>query len=227
MGCLALFCCFKNCRPNSIAITALIANVIAFAFLIWGLADIVFIRNGIKVLYIISFILLVLTLIMLVLIFIFLNMRNGPSYMTFNKLGKLFCLLIIIFCAIVFVFMIIAEIILIIDYDDLEKDLGKGRNIKGHIWAAVILPGFLAIIASVIIALCANILYKIFNDNISVYQNNSPMNINQISTTSIPNTTNQVVVTGNNVGALPPIVPNNQQQFPVYIQQSGMNDNMK
>lgn len=54
------------------------------------------------------------------------------------------------------------------------------------------------------------------------------MNLNQISTTTVPNITqDQVVVTGNNVGAVPPMVPNNQPQFPVYVQQSGTNINMK
>ena len=73
--------------------------------------------------------------------------------------------------------------------------------------------------------------FEIFNDNIlttiSTYQNNL-VNLNQISTTTVPNITqDQVVVTGNNVGAVPPMVPNNQPQFPVYVQQSGMNINMK
>ena len=231
MGCAPLFCCFKNCRPNSIAFTALIVNVIAFAFLIWGLADIEFSRNSAKALYIIAFIFLALSLIALILILIFLNLRNGPSYITFNNIGKILCLLIILFCIIAIILFVIAEIFLIYDYDDLEKMLGKGRNIPRHDWAAVILPGILGIISSVIVALCANVLYKIFNDNIlttvSAYQNN-PVNLNQISTTTVPNITqDQVVVTGNNVGAVPPMVPNNQPQFPVYVQQSGMNINMK
>ena len=160
MGCVPLFCCFKNCRPNSIAFTALIVNIIAFAFLIWGLADIEFIRNGVKALYIIAFIFLALSLIALILILIFLNLRSGPSYITFNNIGKILCLLTILFCIIAIILFVIAEIFLIYDYDDLEKILGKGRNIPRHDWAAVILPGILGIISSVIVALCANVFLK-------------------------------------------------------------------
>jgi len=80
-------------RPNVIAVIAIISNLIAVAFLIWGLADLFWFRKGRKALYIISFVLLCLTLILLAIILVFLNLRNGPNFMTINKVGKIICLL--------------------------------------------------------------------------------------------------------------------------------------
>ena len=93
------------------------------------------------------------------------------------------------------------------DYADIEKHGGSGRQIPSHDWAAAILPGLLAFINSIITALCANVLYKIFNDDILTsvlaYQNAYPVNVNQNSITNIPN--QDVIVTGNNAGIMPPI----------------------
>ena len=210
MGCLSLFCCFKSMRPNVITLIAIISNLIAVAFLIWGLADLLWYRKGRKALYIISFVLLCLTLILLVIIIVFLNLRIGPNFMTIYKVGK---------------------ILILIDYNDIEDFLGPGRSIPSHDWAAAILPGILGLIASVIVSLCANVLYKIFNDNIltsfDIYQNNNPMNINQNSMTTIPNVQNPVVVvSGNNSGMIPPTNPYNQPK-PVFNSESGINYNNK
>ena len=231
MGCLSLFCCFKSMRPNVIALIAIISNLIAVAFLIWGLADLIWYRKGRKALYIISFVLLCLTLILLVIIIVFLNLRIGPNFMTIYKVGKIICLLIIGLCILAFIFLLISEILILIDYNDIEDLLGPGRNISSHDWAAAILPGILGLIASVIVSLCANVLYKIFNDNIltsfDIYQNNNPMNINQNSMTTIPNVQNPVVVvSGNNSGMIPPTNPYNQPK-PVFNSESGINYNNK
>ena len=51
MGCIGLFCCFKDMRPNVIALVGLVANFIAFVFLIWALADLPWFRNGQSSLY--------------------------------------------------------------------------------------------------------------------------------------------------------------------------------
>ena len=231
MGCLSLFCCFKSMRPNVITLIAIISNLIAVAFLIWGLADLLWYRKGRKALYIISFVLLCLTLILLVIIIVFLNLRIGPNFMTIYKVGKIICLLIIGLCILAFIFLLISEILILIDYNDIEDLLGPGRNISSHDWAAAILPGILGLIASVIVSLCANVLYKIFNDNIltsfDIYQNNNPMNINQNSMTTIPNVQNPVVVvSGNNSGMIPPTNPYNQPK-PVFNSESGINYNNK
>ena len=214
-------------RPNVIALIAIISNLIAVAFLIWGLADLLWYRKGRKALYIISFVLLCLTLILLVIIIVFLNLRIGPNFMTIYKVGKIICLLIIGLCILAFIFLLISEILILIDYNDIEDLLGPGRNISSHDWAAAILPGILGLIASVIVSLCANVLYKIFNDNIltsfDIYQNNNPMNINQNSMTTFPNIHNPVVVvSGNNSEMIPPINPYNQPK-PVFNSESGIN----
>ena len=228
MGCLPLFCCFKNMRPNTISSTAIITNLIALAFLIWGISDIQWdwFKKSRKHLYlffyIISFLFLCLTFIFLILIIVFLNLRIGPNFMTLNKVGKILCLIIIGLCILAFILLLIAEILILIDYNDFENELGPGRNIPSHDWAAVILPGILGLIASVIVTLCVNVLYKIFNDNIltsfDIYQNNSPININQNSMTTIDKVQNQnpvAVVSGNNSEIIPPINPYNQP-LPAY-----------
>ena len=135
------------------------------------------------------------------------------------------------FCILALIFLLIAEILILKDYNDFEDILGPGRNIPSHDQAAAILPGILGLIASVIVSLCANVLYKIFNDNIltsfDIYQNNNPMNINQNSMTTIPNVQNPVVVvSGNNSGMIPPTNPYNQPK-PVFNSESGINYNNK
>ena len=219
MGMLPLFCCFKNCKPNCIALTAFICNLIAFAFLIWGLADIAF-RKGEKALYIIGFILMTISLISVIIVFILLNTRNSSNFITFNNIGKILCLVIIICCLLAFILFLIAEICIIYNYakiedsfNDVEKLTGIDIDIPAHDWCAAIIPGILALIASIIIALCANVLYKIFNDNIMtsvVGAEPNPITLNQNSVTTIPhiNTPSPIVISGNNAGILPPMGKN-------------------
>ena len=154
--------------PNTIAIIGIISNLIAVIFLIWGLADLewsVF-RKARKALYIISFVIFCLTLILMILIIVFANLRSVPNFITFNNIGKILCLITIWLCALAFIFLLIAEILILVDYSDIEEAFGPGRNIPSHDRAAAILPGILGLISSVIVSLCANILYKMFNDNI-------------------------------------------------------------
>ena len=101
-------------------------------------------------------------LLRFIAIFIFLNLIKTESYITFNNIGRIICLIILILCFIGFVFLLVAFIILIVDYADLEKDLGAGRQISSLDWAAVFLPSLLGLIGMVVMALAANILYKIF-----------------------------------------------------------------
>jgi len=217
MGCSPLYCCFKKYQPNCIALTALIFNIIAVAFMIWGLADLewsLIIRKGRKALYIIAFVILCVTLVLLIIVLILLNLRVGSNYITCNNIGRILCLIIAILAILSFIFLIIDEILLIVDYAKWERDYGPGRVIPSHDWAACILPGLLGIIASVIIALCANILYRIFYDNILGtfldYQNNAPVHVNNNSVSTIPNVTQDpVAVTVNNPPIIaPPIIPN-------------------
>ena len=203
MGCIGLFCCFKDMRPNVIALVGLVANFIAFVFLIWALADLPWFRKGPKALYIISFILITLCLIGFIVILIFLNLRAGPHYMTYNTVGKILCLAIAVMSILTFLFLLIGGIIQLVDMADI-------KGLPSHDWAALFVPTIFGLIATVIMALCANILYKIFNDNILTtvtYQQHVIQNVVvQNSTTTIPNTTQNVVITGNNAGTLPPPV---------------------
>ena len=116
------------------------------------------------------------------------------------------CLLIIALCVVSFIVLLIGYSLELKDYSDIERREGPGRIIPNHDWTAAILPGILAFISSIITALCANVLYKIFNDDILTsilaYQNAYPVNVNQNSITNIQN---DVIVTGNNAGIMPPI----------------------
>ena len=217
MGVAPLFCCLKNFRPNVIAIIGIVANVIALIFFIWGVADITWFRNSAKALYIISFILWILILLLLIAIFILLNL-NGPNYYTFNKIGKLFCLIILGFIIVALILLIIGEILLLKDFHDFNKVFKPRSKIPGHEWAAAIISLILCIICSVIIALCANILYKIFDDNLKTNPPAYQVSINQNSVTTIPNmNTNPVIVNVNN----PPNVPSTVitgNEYPVNVQ---------
>ena len=206
MGCISLFCCFRNLQPKIIAITALITNIICVAFLIWAIADLHWIHKRQKVLYIISFVIYIVLLILVIIVLILLLIRQGGKNLTINNIGKILCLLIIALCIIGFILLLIGYIFELKDYADIEKH-EKERFFPDHDWTAAILPGLLAFINSIITALCANVLYKIFNDDILTsvlaYQNAYPVNVNQNSVTNIPN--QDVIVTGNNAGIMPPI----------------------
>lgn len=208
MGCIGLFCCFKDMRPNVIALVGLVTNFIAFVFLIWALADLPWFRNGPKALYIISFILITLCLICFIIILILLNLRTGLNYITYNNVGKILCLAIAVMSILSFILLLIGGILQLVDMADI-------KGLPSHDWAALFVPTIFGLIATIIMALCANILYKIFNDNILTtitYQQHAIQNIIvQNSTATIPNSTQNVVITGNNAGTLPPVVVTTQQ----------------
>ena len=165
MGIAPLFCCFSGKSPNCIVLTGLAASFIALSFLLWGLADLWFDRDGALAIYIIAFIFICISLVGFVLLYIFLNIRKPECTRTFYSIGKIICLIIFIICIIAFVFMLTAFIILIVDYADVEKDM-PGKFFPSHEWAAVFVPSIIALAALVFMILCANILYKIFGDNL-------------------------------------------------------------
>ena len=219
MGVAPLFCCFKNKSENCIVLTGLGSSIVAFSFLIWGLADLWFDKKGVKAIYIITFILVCLCLLAFIALFIILNLKKTGSYRTFNNYGKIFCLAILVMCAISLIFLFIAFIILIVDYADLEND-ASGQQIPSHEWTAVFLPSLLGLICLVIMALAANILFKVFNDKLTGTP--YPVTINQNSMTTYPNIPQPVIFPINN-GPVPPM--GNNQAYPVVVQQSGMNLN--
>ena len=216
MGMAPLFCCFRSQQPNCMALTGLAASIVAFAFMIWGLADLWFDRKGVEAIYIIAFILVCISLVAFIIIFIFLNLRKTESYRTINNVGRIFCLVILIMCFVAFIFLLVAFIILIVDYADVEKEI-PGQFFPSHEWAAVFVPSILGLICLVIMALAANILYKVFYDNVMATP--YPVHITQNSMTTTPNPPQPVIFPVTNGPAYP--TPNNVP-YPVTIQQSGV-----
>jgi len=216
MGIAPLFCCFRSQQPNCMALTGLAASIVAFAFMIWGLADLWFDRKGVEAIYIIAFILVCISLVAFIIIFIFLNLRKTESYRTINNVGRIFCLIILIMCFVAFIFLLVAFIILIVDYADVEKEI-PGQFFPSHEWAAVFVPSILGLICLVIMALAANILYKVFYDNVMATP--YPVHITQNSMTTTPNPPQPVIFPVTNGPAYP--TPNNVP-YPVTIQQSGV-----
>ena len=216
MGIAPLFCCFRSQQPNCMALTGLAASIVAFAFMIWGLADLWFDRKGVEAIYIIAFILVCISLVAFIIIFIFLNLRKTESYRTINNVGRIFCLVILIMCFIAFIFLLVAFIILIVDYADVEKEI-PGQFFPSHEWAAVFVPSILGLICLIIMALAANILYKVFYDNVMATP--YPVHITQNSMTTTPNPPQPVIFPVTNGPAYP--TPNNVP-YPVTIQQSGV-----
>ena len=242
MGASPVFCCLNNQQPKCVTATGLVVNILALAFLIWGVSDLEFKRDGVKAIYIIAFILIILIFFGFIVVFILLSMGKSNSYQTRMALGKVICLLILVATGIAFIFLLIAWIILLVDYSKLHfflKDLRNGEidedediskydwasplddieiegKIIGHEWGAVIVPGIIGLIALIVIALVANYLYKVFRD----YYNSSPQfpetnynNQNTISVT-IPNM-NQPELFPNNNGPVPPMGNNVNNQVEI------------
>lgn len=241
MGMEPLFCCLKDQRPNILAFTGLGAGILAFAFMIWGVADLDFKRKGVEAIYIIAFVLVILCMLAFIALLIFINLRNTTR--TINNLGRIICLVILCMCGVAFIFLLIAFIILIVDYAKLSSVLKHLRNgvdddydgdwaidsvnwnklkIKGHKWGAVFVPSIIGLIALAVMAFIANVLYKFFTDRMNSTPNVYPVNVTQNTMTTIPNYPQPGVFPNNN-GPVPPMV--NNVAYPVTIQQSGVNLN--
>ena len=240
MGVAPLFCCFQNQQPNYMVFTGLGASILSFAFLIWGVADLEYKRKGVQAIYIISFILVILCMLAFIALFIFLNLRRTQAFRTIMNLGRIICLVIICMCGVAFIFMLVAFIILIVDYakfrsflknpwdkdptnyewgDDLSTDLNKedGPSIKDHEWAAIFVPSIITLICRVVMALVANILYKVFYENMN--PTTTAVNVTDTTIPTVPNVPQPGVFPNNN-GPVPPVV--NYAPYPVTIQQSGL-----
>ena len=242
MGVAPLFLCFQNQQPNCMVFTGLGASILSFAFLIWGVADLEYKRKGVQAIYIISFILVILCMLAFIALFIFLNLRRTQAFRTIMNLGRIICLVIICMCGVAFIFMLVAFIILIVDYAKLHSFLksedtdesfddydwatdlsfnkdedGFASSIKSHEWAAIFVPSIITLICLVVMALVANILYKVFYD----YMNPNTTIVNTTSNT-IPNvpTVPQPGIFPNVNGPVPPVA--NYAPYPVTIQQSGL-----
>ena len=206
MGCSPLFCCFRGKNVICVSLTGLIMNIISFAFLIWGLVDVLFYKDSSEALYILAFIIICFCLTSFIVIFIVSTMKIRKRC---SRTMRIFCISTLIFCLIAFIFLLIAWIISLKDYVDTEKDF-PGKFWGNRQWASVILPPVITIICLLIMAKSVNYLYKFYTDNLFPI-----FPIKQNSTSSIPN----ISQSG--------IFQNNGQNYQVNIQQSEANLNNK
>ena len=222
MGMEALFCCFRNQLPFCPAGTGIGTSILSMAFLIWGLADVEFIRKGVEVIYIIAFVLIILILIAFIVALILLVITINPSsYRSVNNLGRILCLVIIIMCAVAFIFLLVSFIIQLVDYVKLNndlKDFQKDLKIPAKEWVALILPLVISLICLPVMALAANYLYRLFFDRMNKPVN-LPVNVTQTTLPTYPNV-QQPGIFPNNNGPVPPM--GNNVVYPVEIQ-SGLN----
>jgi hypothetical protein len=244
MGVSPLLCCFSSQQPKCLAITGLIASVLAFAFFIWGIADLEFKRRGVMVIYIMTFTFFIFLILGFLILFMLSNLQNSHTYKAMMNVGRYICLFILALTGIAFIFLLIAWIILLVDYSKLHsflKDLRNGEvaddedpddydwaeplddidieaKIIGHEWAAVIVPGIIGLIALIIIALVLNYLYKVFKDNFDSATEYPVTDSNQNTVGVATPNMNQPGLFPNNNGPVPPM--GNNVNNPSQIQQN-------
>ena len=173
MGVSPLMCCFSSQQPKCLSATGLAAGILAFAFFIWGIADLEFKRRGVMVIYIMTFTFFIFLILGFVILFILSNLQNSHTYKAMMNVGRYICLLILVLTVITFIFLLIAWIILLVDYSKLKSYLKHLRNkeydeidiedpidnawgaalydeddlkIIGHEWGAVIVPGIIGLL---------------------------------------------------------------------------------
>jgi hypothetical protein len=170
MGCCV--CCFGSCFPKSCAISGIIITAIAFGFLIWGVADMVWPYNsGARPTYIIAFVAVILILLGFIGLLIILFARNPANAQTLNKTGKIISIVILVLGGIAIICLIIAEIILIVKYADAENILDEYSylidvDLPGRWWVCATVPGIMSIILIPIALKAANALVQIFSKGI-------------------------------------------------------------
>ena len=243
MGVSPLLCCFRSQQPKCLAATGLAASILAFAFFIWGMADLEFKRRGVMVLYKTTYIFFIFLFLGFIILFMLTNLQNSNTYKAMMNAGRYICLLILVLTGIAFIFLLIAWIILLVDYSKLHSYLKHIRNkeydeideddeidnewgdnlddrdtkikIVGHEWAAVIVPGIIGLLALIVMALVANALYKMFFDTyISGIQYPVTTEYNQNSASPLPNTTQPGLFPNNN-GPVPPMGNNFNSQVEI------------
>lgn len=158
-------CCCCLGKERDISIAGIVLNTLAIAFLIWGLAELVWSKNGARALYIIAFVLLILTLFGFITILILTLVRKDDNALQLNNISKYISITIIALLAVSLVFFIIAEIVTLVDYIDAEDWLNE---IDAHLptgwWLALIIPGIVDIILISVLLCTASRLSKIFYD---------------------------------------------------------------
>ena len=198
MGISPLFCCFKSLGPVCPAVTGLIVCIISFALFLWEVAvDIVFGKDASNVLLNIIFIISIVLFILFIII-LAISIIKKPSC---GSVGKIICIIIFALCIISWILTLIFFIITGKHFSDIEKEVGGGD------WAGLIIPCVFSLLGLILMALCANYLYKACSD---------------LCETSYP--VNQITESNNypNI-AQPGIFPNNAPGLAVNIQQSEVN----
>ena len=239
MGVSPLMCCLSSQQPKCLSATGLAAGILAFAFFIWGIADLEFKRRGVMVIYIMTFTFFIFLMLGFVILFILSNLQNSHTYKAMMNVGRYICLLILVLTVIAFIFLLIAWIILLVDYSKLKSYLkdrkGKYDKIKdqdyfwayplddidtegkivGHEWGAVIVPGIIGLLALIVMALVANALYKMFFDTYtSGTQYPVTTGYNPNSASPLPNITQPGLFPNTN-GPVPPMGNNFNSQVEI------------
>ena len=131
MGNQSFFCFFNGKQPMMPCATGIGASVFCLAFLIWGLADVGFKRDGVKAIYIIAFIFVILVLLIFIFaLILFLIILNLSSYRSVNNIGRILCLAAIIMCGIALVFLFVSFIVLRVDYVKLKNAIDDAKEGK-------------------------------------------------------------------------------------------------
>ena len=215
-GCECCLCCFKTSSPLCISITALVLQVIAFIFVIWGAADFLFVRNYQRALFWIGFVLSILSFIGIIVIFILVLVRKETNSSQINTVGKIICIVIMVLFPLTCLCFLVTTISTIVDYARFEDSFKGYGEIPGRYWASAIVPTVWYIILTAILSKCIKALYIIFNEDIfdtiekkrirdAVGQTGFPANqtgvtVNQLQPGNVPISTNPLGNLNNNNG---------------------------
>ena len=165
-GCECCLCCFKYNSPLCIAITALVLQIVAFIFVIWGAVDFKFVRSYQKSLFWIGFVLSILSFIGIITIFILVLVRKETNYSQIKTVGKITCIVIMVLFPLTNLCFLISSIGTIVDYARIEDKINGYSVIPGRYWASAIVPTVWYIILTAILSKCIKALYIIFNEDI-------------------------------------------------------------
>ena len=242
MGVSPLFLCFNGQPPKCLTITGLGATFVAFAFLIWGVADLEYKRRGVEVIYIMTFTFFIFIILGFLILFLLASLKISESYRPMMNVGRLLCLGLLILCGIAFIFLLVTWIILLVDYFKLRSFLKKFRNhekftdddildnawgyyldnveleakIAGHEWGAVFAPSILGLLVLILDMLILNALYKMFMDTYNTRPQFPVVTVsNQNTITPLPNMTQPELFPNNNNGPVPPMGNNFTSQVQI------------
>lgn len=201
-------CCFETQSPQCIAITSLILNIVGFAWVIWGVAEIAWIRRISRALYWIGFVLVLLALIGTIAIVIFIFVRNSTNEASIANIGKIICIVVRVCVGLAALLFLITTIIVIVDYARIEDNWHGYSVIPARYWAAAIVPTIMYIIYMSLIDICTKALYVIFDEN--VYTNIRDKEIQDAAgKNGNPNISNYPINTNTNQQGIPGVfIPN-------------------